>query len=154
MAFVNEIVSEEDIQKFGLDELKRQFDYYGWYDGRPKGFWHTWTIDRERGIWLVYAKMIEEIGPSDRPEPTNEHIFVLDWQGQQAKFTIERIRCPRWPSDSPYIIEWGLIAMDIPKTLDVPRNTVLPVFKEAMTVYGLRGAHSQLPPHALVEFKF
>ena len=148
MAFVNEFVSEEDIQRFDLDGLKRQICPLSpswWGKERPVGFRHTWTIDRERGLWLMEAKMIEETGPSGRDEPTTKRIFILDWQGERIRFVLDRAGSSPKFSDSPFYVKWSLLEMHMPATLDVPRQTVLSVLQEALVVYGFWGAYRQVP---------
>ena len=154
MAFVNEFVSEEDIQRFGLDELMRHFNplSLGWSKGRPEAFRHTWTIDRERGLWLMEAKWIEETGPTGRNEPTTKRIFILDWQGERIRFLLDRTRSPKF-SDSPFYVKWSLLEMHMPATLDVPRQTIISLLKEALVAYGDWGARSQVT-NTLVTLSF
>jgi hypothetical protein len=150
MAFVNEFVSEEDIQRFDLDELSPNW----WGEGRPpKWFRHAWTIDRERDLWLIEAKMIKQVGRSNRSKPTTKSIFILDWQGQRIRFLLDYAGSSDAFSDAPFHRKWSLLEKHIPATLDVPRQTVLSVLKEALVVYGLRGAHRQVP-NTLVTFSF
>lgn len=154
MAFVNEIVSEEDIQKYQLDEIKKEFNPYSWINGRPEGFWHVWTVDRERDIYFMQVNMIEECGPSGRPEPTSKYIFILNIQGKGVRVLLKRVRCPKSFSDSPFIIGWSLLEIDIPKTFSLHRDDVFQLLKEALTTYGYRGAYSEQVPNTIVEFDF
>lgn len=154
MAFVNEIVSEEDIQKYGLDEIKKKFDPYGWKE-RPKFFTHAWTIDRERDIYFMQAKMVEENGPSGRPEPTSKYIFILNIQGREVQVLLKRIRCPKSFSDSPFIIGWSLLEITDLAALDLSKvDSVIQTLKEALTTYGYEGAKHKPIPNTIVEFDF
>ena len=155
MSFVNEIVSEKDIQKYKLDELKKEFNPYTWMNGRPRGFWHVWTIDRERNIYFMLVKMVEEVGPSGRPEPTSKSIFILNIQGVNVRVLLDRIRCPKSFSDTPFIIGWSLLEISTSAGLDLSRTgAVIQILKEALTIYGYRGAYSKQAPNTTVEFDF
>lgn len=62
MAFVNEYETKEDIEKYGLFELRCKYsralqgDTKENYQERK----HIWTIDRERGIWLEPGVAIKD----------------------------------------------------------------------------------------------
>jgi hypothetical protein len=154
MAFVNEIVSEEDIRKYRLDELMHHFRSFAWRSGRPSTFTHTWTIDRERDVYFIPVKTIEEIGPSGRPEPTRRRVCILNWQGTRVELTIDRAAgSSSNHSDSPFRIVWELISIDQSQLSDVSREEVLRVLKEALVAYGDYGLHGQVPD-TVIEFKF
>ncbi len=54
MAFVNEYVSEEDIRKYDLVTLRLQYNPVWKKEGKlPYNYQFTWTIDRERDIFLI-----------------------------------------------------------------------------------------------------
>ena len=61
MAFVNELVSQEDIEKYGLAELHEHYtklaDPYGDYEGLIGK--ESWIVDRERDLvdegWIWYG---------------------------------------------------------------------------------------------------
>ena len=80
MAFINEYVSQEDIAKYGLDELFRKY--------RENDLKYTatvnptienptnWTIDRDREIWLKRVASVAD--PNfEFPSTTREIIFIL-----------------------------------------------------------------------------
>ncbi|WP_037585995.1 hypothetical protein [Stenoxybacter acetivorans] len=159
MAFVNEIISEEDIQKYGLDELMGDFhpfdlDWGKGGRGRPEGFWYSWTIDRDRGIYFMIVKTIKEIGPSDRPEPTNKRIAVLNFQERRVPLIIERTHCPHSFSDNPFLLAWDLLEIDTSNVPEMSKKSVIAVLKEALTIYGYDGAYSKKIPNTVVEFSF
>jgi hypothetical protein len=156
MAFVNEKVAEDDIRKYGLDELKRKFFPFDrdWENGRPSGFWHAWTIDRERDIYFMPVKMITETGPSGLSEPTNKTIAILNFQGRRVRLMIERTYCPHSYTEIPFRIAWNLMELDTSTVPEIPRDTVISVLKEALTAYGYEGAKGQRPANTVVEFSF
>ena len=51
MAFINEYISEEDIEKYKINELRNSYSKYK--DFPKKYHKHHWTIDKERE--LVYV---------------------------------------------------------------------------------------------------
>ncbi|WP_037585994.1 hypothetical protein [Stenoxybacter acetivorans] len=156
MAFVNEIVSEEDIQKYGLDELMRGFfpSDREWKNGRPSGFWHAWTIDRDKDIYFIMAKTIMETGMSGRPEPTNKRVAVLNFQRRRVPLIIERTHCPHSFSDNPFLLAWDLLEIDISNVPEMSKESVIAVLKEALTIYEYDGAYSKKIPNAVVKFSF
>jgi hypothetical protein len=143
MAFVNEFVSEEDIKKHGLDELKRKYNSWSWRDGRPSTFRHSWTIDRERGVFaLPLFSWPDE--RSDRLMQTNKESWVIDWHGRRAIAVVDRSpRSSSELSESPYQIHWVLVDLDLAAAGDLSRDSVLSALKEALTVYGHFGVWLQ-----------
>jgi hypothetical protein len=51
MPFVNEYVSDDDIEKYRLDELWLR--YHPEYKSVPSIYRHNWTIDRERNTYFM-----------------------------------------------------------------------------------------------------
>lgn len=154
MAFVNEIVSEENIKKYDLDALMREFSSFAWREGRPSTFVHAWTIDRERDIYFIPVQTVEEVGQSGRPQPTQRKICILDWQGKRVRLMIDRAAGSSVKhADSPFRIVWELLQLDTSHIPDVAHNEVIDVLKAALTAYGNFGAHRQVP-NTVVEFKF
>ena len=154
MGFVNEIVSEEDIETHGLDDLYAEFSPLKWRDGRPATFKHAWTVDRERSFYFAVVKQVEETGPSGRSEPTQKYVCVLNCQG--SRVLIETRRTSNSSvlfSDSPFRIVWELLAINTSQLPQVPREHVIGILKEALTVFGHRGAHRQVP-NTVVQFSF
>lgn len=144
MAFVNEIAAEADIENYRLDDLKKEIDPFSWSNGRPEGFIHAWTIDRERDIALVLGKMVEETGPSGRPEPTSRHVFSLCFGQRRVLLLLDRTYCSRSFSDNPFQLTWKLLEIGGPHSAQIGRDFVVKVLKEALAAYGYRGAHRQV----------
>ncbi|WP_037585256.1 hypothetical protein [Stenoxybacter acetivorans] len=156
MAFVNERVSEEDIQKYGLDELMREFFPFDreWKNGRPSGFWYSWTIDRNRGIYFLITKTITETGDSGRPEPTNKRIAILNFQGKRISLIIKRTYCSPSFSDNPFLVAWSLLEINTLEVHEIDRTNIIDILKEALSVYGYRGAYSNRATNVVVKFNF
>ena len=153
MAFVNEFVSEEDIKTHGLDELKKKYNSWSWRGGRPSTFRHSWTVDRERGIFAMPLFSWND-DRSDRPMPTRKQSWVVDWHGRRAIAVIDRT--PDSSSelnDSPYRINWILIDLDLSSAGDMSRESTVTVLKDALTAYGHFGVFLQ-PKNPVVTFNF
>ncbi|MBL0917474.1 MAG: hypothetical protein IBJ14_02120 [Hydrogenophaga sp.] len=154
MGFVNELVSQQDISTYRLDELFREFSPFRWRNGRPSVFVHAWTVDRGRGAYFIPVKSVETVGPSGRPEPTNGKTCVLIWQERRLVATIDRANTKLFaPDGTPTILVWRLVELDASQFDDASNCDVLKVLKEALTVYGHRGIHKQVPG-TIVEFDF
>ena len=146
MSFVNEYVSEQDISTYQLDHLlnnyvKTKFDEY------PKeNFKHKWTIDRSKNIFLVEAKLILEIGPSGRQEPTNRSIFVLVINGEKIEFELEeRSDSSKKLSENPFKINWQVIKQSPNKLANLTGSQIMDILIEAMTCFGYAGPRKQIP---------
>ena len=73
MTFVNEYISQEDIEKYHLDELEKKHHI-------PV---YSWTIDRERDNFLIYEG-------SGRKEASQMNFFFFYHKGEISKHTIWR----------------------------------------------------------------
>ena len=65
MTFVNEYISPEDVEKYHIKEIDKQF-----FKGHHKP---SWTIDREHNIWLRYMTTGHE-------EFANHWTFSFFWK--------------------------------------------------------------------------
>ena len=74
MGFVNEYISPEDVEKYGIKQL-----YEGYFRSAHKP---DWTVDRERDIYLGYMCR-------GREEFADEWTFVLYWRGRQIEATLK-----------------------------------------------------------------
>ena len=154
MPFANEVVSEEDIKRHGLDELMKQYNEWNWRNGRPSIFTHSWTIDRERGVFVLPVKTWHEVGPSGRSEPTSRTTWLIDTGGRRVAAVLDQVP-GTWSSfsDSPFHIAWNLIDVDTTHAPEVSRSQVVQLLKEALAVYGYGGVRRQVP-NTVVTFKF
>ncbi|WP_459873702.1 hypothetical protein [Endothiovibrio diazotrophicus] len=151
MVFVNEIVSEEEVKIENLDALHKKYNPMGWRKGRPVGFSHSWTIDRDLGSYFIVLCSIREIGQTGNPQPTGKKLCVLKWRGTLIRIVIELD--PGSSSEfkeTPFMNIWNLLEIDAP---DASRSEVVSILKEALKVYGYRGAFRQIR-NTVVEFNF
>lgn len=148
MAFVNEFVSEEEIAKYGLDALMKKHNQRGWKWGRPPGFKHHWTIDRERSAFLLTLRKGSRVGPSGNPEPTSQRFMLLNFAGTDYLFEMDRGEgTSESVNDIPVRVVWRITAY--PESFGVAsieeQSRVESLFKEAVIAYGNFGAWRQIP---------
>lgn len=116
MAFINEFVSPEDMEKYGLREINKK---YRMFDGST-----DWTVDKERDI---YIRRISQRHRSDG----SVH-FHMYWHGSLFFVFVLRLGKARL----------GLRGMELPKELESFRTQILADLKEALAVHGDAGMYS------------
>jgi hypothetical protein len=122
VAFVNDLVTQED---------RKRFDYINIFTpwGRPIRV-VTLTMDRDRMAYLARIYM-------DR-EPPHDEKFVFWWRRRSAHFTVNM-------TEEKPLASNGLVAvfreLRLPKELEVERDTVLEMIKEALSVHNSAGRH-------------
>ncbi len=137
MAFVNEYVSEEEAKKYDLDGINRQF-------GRDPDIRYSWTIDRERNVFLMWIK-------AGREEFASEETFVLWWDGLVVPVYTIKGGGGRLSEKSTTI--WRLRGIDLPSELTDKRDELIAVLKEALTEYKVFGIGVPVADHtAIFEF--
>ena len=151
MTFANEFVSEDDIKKYGLDELLSEFNSFGWKHGRPAGLRHTWTIDRCRNAYLVHVQQQQIAGPSGRHEPGAEHIFALFVDGVRWLIRVDKTGTSSSIRESPFFIKYNLLEISRAEGAAHGRPAVLSMLKQALTTYGFLSAWKQVE-NTIVQF--
>lgn len=148
MAFVNEYVSEENVKKFSLEEIIFRFSPEWRSPGIPPEYRFSWTVDRERNIYLMRIK-------TGRDDISNRSYWVLSYQGEEIKVQIDRAQGGSHTfNENPYKMIWELVKIEpdhIPGV--VTKNEIISTLKEALVVYGQGGARRQVP-NTIVEFNF
>lgn len=76
MAFVNEYISQEDIEKYGISEIQKYFRYRG----------RDWTADHEREMYLMCVD--NGMGPDGA---TGEQEWIFIWHGYSLWLQIKII---------------------------------------------------------------
>ena len=139
MAFVNEYISQEDIEKYNLIELMNYYyelDYSGPFN--PKYRKLSWTIDKERNIWLLDA--ISRHLPDHREGWTGEVYFVLYYKGRKIEIVLEAIGGDKTLDPIPYV--WKVLRIkeeDIKGFDKKDKQEMFKVLQEALSEYGLNG---------------
>lgn len=143
MPFINEFVSEQDIEKYHLIKIWDRYHPLSTND-MNKIFRHSWTIDRKRGIFIMPIKY-------GREEFSNQITWILWWRGNELTATLLK---SGWENtrDGEGLATWELQNIWKPQGCTLNNETILPVLKEALTEYGFLGIQMQLP-NFIVEFR-
>ncbi len=137
MAFVNEYISQEDIEKYGLNKLWAS--YHINYDKIPDG--KSWTIDRDREIWLMYTAGVRDYNTDH--QYTNEEIWTLYYKGTNIEVRLEYITSDI--INGSYKKVYKLLSLS-PGSLDnLDNKEIIDILQEALQVYGYMGIRYQKP---------
>lgn len=142
MPFVNEYISEDDLNKSGIEEVwLRYHPIYKRTDReRPKSFRFSWTVDHERNIYFAILT-----GP-DRDEHYMTCLLSVKDERVIIYLRLSGDGSNRY-SDVPYKRVWEL------KNNSKYDAELLSILKEALSVYGCDGIERQVP-NTVVEFLF
>ncbi|WP_159819673.1 hypothetical protein [Cyanobium sp. Copco_Reservoir_LC18] len=136
MAFVNEVVSDEDIARYNLPFKPG--------DGR------YWTRDRELDSYL-WGGVIQSYAFGYDPE--GQFDFFL--QGTLLRIYLNMGNGSESFKESPYRIVWKEVSHIQPFDLGgLSKKIVLSTLKAALLVYGLDGRKNAFAPVRLVSFEF
>ena len=144
MAFVNEYASDEDIEKYKLNKI---WDRYFIHEKGKyfRGSKPSFTIDREKEIFLMVLG-------GGAVEAGYQYKFLLCINGIELLAYVNKLGGSADLSESPYRIVWSLVKVDKPSEIGISESDIFEIIKEALIVYGYRGAKKQLP-NTVVEFK-
>lgn len=131
MAFVNEYVSEEDIEKYNLKEIWLNFR-----PGRkkeiPSYFRFSWTVDKERNVFFIPAY-------SGKEEFSDRVNCIFSWKGVLLDVTLQGVSGWLDYENGRGEKQWGLINIKKPKGFLVPDVDIISVLKEALLAFGCDG---------------
>jgi hypothetical protein len=139
MAFINEYISEEDIEKY---DLKKLIEKYKRYTYSPDLDNINWTIDKENDIWLV------SFGREHDPEMdhgfTREHIFVLHYKGHiiEARLWLEKDSSFNL-STRPYLVNWKLLSLTPNNLNEIDMKLIKNILCDALKIYGNHGIYDK-----------
>ncbi len=141
MAFVNETVSEADIEKYGLRDINQR------YHPSLRDMTCQWTIDRERDIY------VRKMG-TGREETSSHTTFTFYWKGHLFFWVLDLVIIEDTATTS--VTTWGLIdgkQLHLPVTLESVREEIMIDFKNALSV--AKAASFLVQPKSYnVEFQF
>jgi hypothetical protein len=136
MAFKNEVVSDEDIDRYNLPF--------------PKGGGRWWTRDAERDYYLWG-------GLSGNPafDDMQEGRFFLYVEGKTYSITIMPGNYSQSLKESPFIITWTKVLQITPETEGQShRKYIIQILKEALIIYGYDGENNAWPKSKKIVFEF
>ena len=136
MAFVNEVVSDADIDAYGLP-----FE---------KGKGHWWTRDQERDLYLWGGR-----GGNPLWGEEIEGRFNLFLSGTSLRLAITMGQWSKDWHEKPYTIAWDRLRWFDPMDLGgLDRRYVISILKEALVAYGRDGWENIHVPDRVVKFGF
>ena len=136
VAFVNEVVSDADIEAYGLP-----FE---------KGKGHWWTRDKERDLYLWGGRGGNPLW--DEEIMGRFHLYIA---GIELRLAISLGQWSRNWNVKPYHIGWDqLLCVDPQDMGGLERQLVIDVLKEALIAYGRDGWENINTPDRVVTFGF
>lgn len=139
MGFVNEYISEEDKEKYGLDELWAS--YHDVLNQKLPSEW-MWTIDREKEIWLMETGAIPDIELDHAYLP--EQIWTLYFHGRKVEVRIEPSKNKDIDGVS-YKRVWDLNSLSHSSLDNLDTKELIVILDEALKTYGYMGIALQKP---------
>ena len=154
MAFINEYVSDVDIARNSLDALLAKFNERAWRRGRPPGFRHTWTIDRERNIVLMEIVNLPDVGSHGGPFVSNASVWLLRVSNTDHYIALKTgAGSSAELSDRPFCVVWEMIENAPSICRHDLHSGLSTILKDALTAYGHAGAYRQVDD-TRVTFRF
>lgn len=126
MAFVNEVLSEADKERFASYKIKSKLSSQGALVPIPP----KWTIDKERDLVLVLLEGWGSRG-SGNDIPT---FMVMIWKNQLIRF--EAFEEAHGNVEAGYEVWWEVTKVVIPKALESETKIILQLFQEALVTRG------------------
>lgn len=138
MAFVNELISDEDKQRFDFSAIRRPPLYL---DPVPP---REWTVDRDRDVFLMWTRGSDQ-------DDQHAIYFVLGWRGELLPVSLEREAIGAFREHT--VTTWRLRWIGIPPRLEPQRNAILLALKDALTEYKYSGLGVAVASHE-AKFEF
>jgi hypothetical protein len=134
MAFINELISEADLEKYHIKEIDEEFVV-----GQTKS--RQWTIDRGRDIYL---RNVARGGGGD-PDIRSQTTWTLYWHGDLLGLRLDLLDGggargePGW---SHWRLVWLEGSHGLPDQLKPQRTQILEALYEALLAYKDFGVYS------------
>lgn len=159
MAFVNELVSKEDIGKYGLvalcDSYRGDDHKYTAVNDPHSVMGIDWTIDRERESWLLSVASVTN--PNYRlPSATQERIFVLHYLGVNIEVRLWSEPISLDTKEIPFRAGWKYLGMNPSSIEGANEEELKGIVKEAIQTYkqlGLRGRRTEVTEITFFDFE-
>lgn len=127
MAFVNEFIPKEDLEKYGIEEIDKQFIVGGTHA-------RDWTIDRERNMYLRRVAR-------GREELRNLSTWTFLWNDKLLLVELETLKVEGQRGEH-ITIRQRLVSLGLPPSMEVDRDTVIRDLKDALTAHKGSGMQS------------
>ena len=154
MAFVNEYISDENIEKFQINELMNSYQVEQGYRGQKpfpdKYYKHHWTIDKERESWFMWVDT-----PHDSLEPsryTGERFFIFNYQDKNIEVVLRKVfeESSSKLTDNPFNVVWRLDCITPESIEELSHEDIVELVKEALNVYGVEGVEISIPTENII----
>ena len=159
MPFVNEYVSDEDAQKYDLDNLWNKYYFTGLKMPEALTYFevhqHSWCVNKEQGYWLFYCGYVmSEESRTGYPEPSNKEVFILHVNDQNIEFILTRNSLG---ATDLYPIHycWNIVSMAPSCLPNMSREILITILKEALNVFKCSGIRDlERNEKSLIELDF
>lgn len=145
MAFVNEYATDEDIEKYNLNEIWDQY-HPAWKGDYYLGHKPKFTIDREQNIFFMPIR-------SGRFDESNRTTALLWINGRHVIVELDTIGGlnPKGIKSDPYRMRWELAGYHPQLGGQESKDQIMSILNEALIAYEYSGVQKQLP-NTIVEF--
>ncbi len=137
MAFVNEIITEEDRKKYGIEEIDKRFIVGNTHD-------MSWTIDRERDIYLRCVAR-------GREDSRHKSTWTFHWCGELMTVCLEMLDGGGQRGGHGWshykLVNCYLKGFFIPDRLLDRRDEIIADLRAALAAYGDGGIYSTTSSH-------
>ena len=146
MAFVNEYASDEDIEKYKLNEVWDRYHPHG-KDDRFWGRKPELTIDHDRDVFLT-------VESSGKVTGGTQYKFLLSIRGEEVFVYLNLVKgsSPKL-TDRPFYRFWDFVTIDKPAKCSLEDSEIIQEVKSAVSAFGYNGARKQIPD-TVVKFNF
>ena len=159
MSFVNEYVSDEDAQKYDLDNLWNKYNYS--MLKMPEALTsyevhqHAWCVDKERGYWLFNCGyLINNDSISGYPEASDKEVFILYVNCQNIVFILTNYGMEATDL-YPLHFSYKLVSMSPSSLPNMSQESLLNILKDALNIFKFDGIRDlEENARTLVEFDF
>ena len=158
MAFANEVISQEDIEKYELmkiyDKHHKNKKVYE-FKTVAKTF-YQWTIDKENEIFLIhFGRFFADEQPDHGALYTNENIFIFYYEKKFYETILIRKR-ENYTFDEKhkfvmYETTWGFKSISLNINMD---NNFKDTLKKALIVKGENGTYDEEYTKYIIDFTF
>ena len=128
MAFVKEKVSEENVEKFKLNELWNEYNQGAFIRLPDRCFEHYWIIDKERGIWLYKAAIDKD--------NLFQTVFIFNYKNKNVEIKVRSSdKGSKSLHDNPYIKILDFISLNPKSIEELNSKDIKEILKDALVVY-------------------
>jgi hypothetical protein len=136
MAFVNEYISKEDMEKYKIRSVWAKFDRIKSDEERDLLMGkYSWTVDKDRDVFFIPVER-------GREEYSNEITCAFVWEGSLVAVTIANLFSAMDPSSMTAERKWDLLGIEKPTNFSLADEVIITVLKEALRAYQYDGVRT------------